>query len=84
MIVIVSGKIEHSELLKVVEKFEDDVLSQTPPNFERPFMTPVPEIERKVSKTILCPSDDDTQGTIQIAWLGPNASVILRLYFGTI
>jgi Zn-dependent M16 (insulinase) family peptidase len=77
MVVIVSGKIDHNELLGVVERFEDEVLKQTPPKFERPFTKPVPPIEKKISSKVLCPSDDTSQGTVQISWLGPSAAVSL-------
>lgn len=53
MMVIVSGKIDHNELLEKVEKFEGGVLAQTPPNFERPFSRPVPPIEKAISETVM-------------------------------
>lgn len=75
MMVIVSGKIDHDELLATVERFEDEQLASTPASFQRPFMEPVPPLEKQITETVMCPTDDVTQGTIQIAWLGPNARV---------
>lgn len=79
MLITVCGIINHNELLASIEPVEDRELPKVPTNFERPFQTVVPAIAEERTTKVICPADDETKGIVEMAWLGPSASVGLTL-----
>ncbi|KAH7719855.1 Protein C05D11.1 [Aphelenchoides avenae] len=74
MLVIVCGKIDHEQLLKAIEPVEERELSKVPEKFDRPFQSSVPPLTEEKYARIQCPSDEETEGAVHLAWFGPAAS----------
>lgn len=56
-----------------------------PEIFERPFQSTIQNLNGEKVEKIQCPADDDSQGMVELAWLGPKPSVklffLMKLYF---
>ena len=76
---VLIGEVEHSNLLDILDKFEDGVVDKVP-KYDAPFKRPWVESKRTppLSKTtvdvIEFPEEDESTGEIQIAFLGPEAN----------
>ncbi|KAK6746301.1 hypothetical protein RB195_012423 [Necator americanus] len=71
MMVIVSGRLDHERLLKIVGATEEEHLPHVPTSFQRPFTSlqlkpPVESSEHHVT----CPNDDESRGIVEISWFG--------------
>ncbi|KJX94947.1 zinc metalloprotease like protein [Zymoseptoria brevis] len=75
--VIVTGEIDHRELLQILDDFEstivDDVPSLDAP-FRRPWVEskPTPRLNEIKVDTIQFPEDDETMGEVTVGFLGPS------------
>jgi Zn-dependent M16 (insulinase) family peptidase len=74
--VCVTGHFDHTELLSVLEKFEDSILSFIPSydaSFTRPFVDsklPGP-LETNVIKRVEFPEEDESTGEVLVSMFGP-------------
>ncbi|EYC00286.1 hypothetical protein Y032_0116g539 [Ancylostoma ceylanicum] len=71
MMVIVSGRLDHERLLKIVAATEEEHLPNVPSSFQRPFSSfqlkpPAESSDHHVT----CPSDDESRGIVEISWFG--------------
>ncbi|KAH8556354.1 Metalloenzyme, LuxS/M16 peptidase-like protein [Umbelopsis sp. PMI_123] len=79
---IITGKLDHAKLLKVLEPVEANILSKpTPPAMKRPWVEsgPVPKIAKIVEEIVLFPDEDESMGEIIISWNGPDCHEYLEL-----
>lgn len=92
--VVVAGQIESHEIIQVLEKFEDKILSKTKPDAlrlnERPFSRAITPLSQNIERVVYYPSDQTTSGLVSIAWRGPHItdlkliiSIDLILYYLT-
>lgn len=73
---VLIGEVDHSNLLHVLDRFEDQIVDRVP-SFDAPFKRPwvdskrTPPLSKSVVDTIEFPEEDESTGEIQIAFLGP-------------
>ncbi|XP_065176608.1 uncharacterized protein C05D11.1-like [Sycon ciliatum] len=73
--IIVTGHVEVEALFAAIQPFEDRILSKGERgSFQRPWQTPVPALEKSVTRKVPFPSDDVSSGTVTVSWRGPSAS----------
>lgn len=75
--VIVVGEVDHSELLKILENFEESILHRFPSvRVKRPWIDspPVPLLTTSSVATVEFPEKDESMGEITVAWLGPHCA----------
>ncbi|KAF2733728.1 zinc metalloprotease-like protein [Polyplosphaeria fusca] len=76
--VILIGEVDHSNLLDILDSFEDGIVDKVP-SYDAPFKRPWVESKRTpaLNKTIVdvveFPEEDESMGEIQIGFLGPEA-----------
>ncbi|CAG8712924.1 4938_t:CDS:10, partial [Cetraspora pellucida] len=90
---IITGKISHSELFKVLDPLDDRIASKggLPPRKRvltesntlttRPFVdsTPIPLLEKSIQEIVEFPDEDESMGQVVIAWLGPTIDEFLDI-----
>ncbi|KAK3067099.1 hypothetical protein LTR53_016236, partial [Teratosphaeriaceae sp. CCFEE 6253] len=79
MRLVITGEVDHDELLRVVGAFEDTIVDDVPKldsPFKRPWTDspPTPEIKESVVKTVRFPEEDESTGEVMIGYLGPHYS----------
>lgn len=79
MMIIVCGIIDHNKLLDVISDVEDGMLSRVPSSFQKPFTSKIPLIEEGRDAVVLCPSDNEELGIVEISWAGPPATDLYRM-----
>jgi Zn-dependent M16 (insulinase) family peptidase len=75
---IITGKVDEAELMKALDPIEANIISKGPlPEMERPwFKTGVfPDLAANVEETVLFPDEDESMGTVLLAWNGPGCHV---------
>jgi Zn-dependent M16 (insulinase) family peptidase len=75
---IVTGKVEKSELLKALEPVEESIIKKGPlPEMQRPWISTgdFPNLEKNVEETVLFADEDESMGSVLIAWNGPICTV---------
>lgn len=75
---IITGKIEKNELLKALEPVEESIIKKGPlPEMQRPWITTgdFPNLEKNIEETVLFADEDESMGTVLIAWNGPMCNV---------
>ncbi|VBB28196.1 unnamed protein product [Acanthocheilonema viteae] len=72
MLVTVCGSIDHSKLLHILSSVEETSQQQVPHLFNKPFKNPMLMPAEPQEKQIVCPSEDEKLGTVEIAWIGPS------------
>uniref|UniRef100_A0A1I8BWY8 Peptidase_M16_C domain-containing protein n=1 Tax=Meloidogyne hapla TaxID=6305 RepID=A0A1I8BWY8_MELHA len=77
MFITVSGFINHEALLDAIAHVEEPNIPLIPKNFNRPFSSRTPAIQRKDDE-VICPADDDSIGLVEISWLGPKGSDVYK------
>ena len=73
---VIIGEIDHTELLDILEAFEDSIMDDIPPvnsPFQRPWIDskPTPELKESVTKTVEFPEEDESSGEVLIGFFGP-------------
>ncbi|CAI5445347.1 unnamed protein product [Caenorhabditis angaria] len=68
MVVTVCGKVNHEQLLKIMSEVEQEHASTIPDHFPKPFSIAPCEIKESRVEKVICPSDDATRGSVEIAW----------------
>ncbi|CAO3618389.1 unnamed protein product [Cunninghamella blakesleeana] len=79
---IVTGKVDESELLKVLQPVEENIISKGPlPELERPWFKTgnFANLESNIEETVLFPDEDESMGTVLVAWNGPRCNEYLQL-----
>lgn len=74
--VVIAGQIDSQEIIEVLEKFEDKILSKTKSEelrlVEKPFTRALTSIGQNTERLVFYPSDQCTNGLVSIAWRGPH------------
>ncbi|KXL43725.1 MAG: hypothetical protein FE78DRAFT_72345 [Acidomyces sp. 'richmondensis'] len=76
MRLVITGEVDHNELLQIVDNFEDTVLDQVPPidaPFKRPWVESkaTPKLEKSILEKVLFPEEDESMGEIFVGFFGP-------------
>lgn len=77
--VVLIGEVNHSELLDILDKFEDQIVDKVP-TYDAPFKRPwvdskrTPPLTKTTVDTVEFPEEDESTGEVQIAFLGPQAT----------
>uniref|UniRef100_A0A182Q9C8 Peptidase M16C associated domain-containing protein n=1 Tax=Anopheles farauti TaxID=69004 RepID=A0A182Q9C8_9DIPT len=73
--VIITGQIKPEDIFKVLEPVEEKIVSKGAlPPFERPWQTPVEELNVSKNIKIEYPADEEDCGLLNVAWRGPKAT----------
>ncbi|KAI7210912.1 hypothetical protein KC365_g15142 [Hortaea werneckii] len=73
---VISGEVDHTELLQIVDQFEDSILEDVPAvdaPFKRPWTEsePTPPLKQSIVKKVQFPEADESVGEITIGFFGP-------------
>lgn len=74
---VITGEVDHEELLQIVDEFEVSV-SQDVPTLDAPFKRPwtdserTPPLKESIIKKVMFPEEDESVGEIVIGYLGPS------------
>jgi Zn-dependent M16 (insulinase) family peptidase len=76
---VLIGEVEHTNLLNILDKFEDSIIDKVPAYdapFKRPWVesSPTPPLSKTVVDTVEFPEEDESTGEIQIAFIGPKST----------
>ncbi|KAK4898883.1 hypothetical protein LTR27_003614 [Elasticomyces elasticus] len=79
MRLVITGEVDHDELLQIVDAFEDTIVEDVPEvdaPFKRPWTdsTPTPAIKESIVKTVKFPEEDESTGEVLVGYLGPHYS----------
>jgi len=77
MRLVITGEVDHDELLSIVEAFENTIVDDVPAldaPFKRPWTEsrPTPPIKQSEVKTVRFPEEDESTGEVMIGYLGPH------------
>lgn len=75
--VVIVGEVDHSDLLRILDQFEESILPHFPTKTEkRPWIDsdPVPPLKESVVKTVEFPEKDESMGEVYMSWLGPHCT----------
>jgi Zn-dependent M16 (insulinase) family peptidase len=81
--VILIGPVDHHELLRILDEFEDGILEDVP-SVDTPFKRPwvdskrTPPIKENVVKVVEFPEEDESCGEVSIALFGPDCNDVLE------
>ena len=75
--VVLVGEVDHENLLDILDRFEDSVVSELPPldaPFKRPWIESkrTPPLKETVIETVEFPEEDESSGEILIGLFGPD------------
>lgn len=75
---ILTGAVDHKELLQILDRFEDTIMSDVPSldaPFTRPWVesVPTPAIAKTIVKTVEYPDKDESTGSVNVCFFGPKA-----------
>lgn len=84
MCVLVMGEVDHPNFLKILDKFEDDILGDVPgldAPFERPWSKSgkTPALKKSIRDVVEFPEDDESMGEILVGYLGPDCNNSLEV-----
>ncbi|CCU77097.1 zinc metalloprotease [Blumeria hordei DH14] len=76
---ILIGEVDIDDLLQILDKFEDEILTEIPSpgaKFHRPWVESIqpPPIAKTVVEKVYFPEEDESTGEILIAMFGPNCN----------
>ncbi|KAG1456615.1 hypothetical protein G6F56_006789 [Rhizopus delemar] len=74
---VITGKVDKDELMKTLEVVEESILKKGPlPEMKRPWISTgdFPNLEKNLEETVLFADEDESMGTLLIAWNGPKSS----------
>ncbi|KAK4519276.1 uncharacterized protein ATC70_009508 [Mucor velutinosus] len=77
---IITGKVDKNELLKALEPVEESIIKRGPlPEMQRPWISTsdFPNLDKNIEETVLFADEDESMGTVLIAWNGPMCSEFL-------
>ena len=76
---VLIGEIDHSDLLAILDKFEDGLIDHIP-RLDEPFKRPwvkngkTSPLRESVKETVLFPEEDESMGEIMISFFGPDCT----------
>lgn len=75
---VLIGEVDHTNLLDVLDRFEDDIVDSVPAYdapFKRPWVEskPTPPLSKTIIDTVEFPEEDESTGEISIAFIGPES-----------
>ncbi|KAA8906288.1 Metalloenzyme, LuxS/M16 peptidase-like protein [Sphaerosporella brunnea] len=75
--VVIIGEVDHDDLLKVLDKFEDGIIKDVPEldfPWRRPWVDskPVPLLKKSEVAVVEFPEKDESMGEVMVGLLGPN------------
>ncbi|KAI7848898.1 Metalloenzyme, LuxS/M16 peptidase-like protein [Circinella umbellata] len=79
---IITGTVDHEKVLKSLEPVEENIISKGPlPPLQRPWIESgnFPSLKENIVETVLFPDEDESMGTVLIAWNGPMCHDYLQL-----
>ena len=73
---VVTGEVDHEELLQIVSAFEETILDDVPAlkeKFQRPWTDskPTPPIAKTIVQKVLFPEEDESVGDVMVCYIGP-------------
>lgn len=80
---VIVGQVDHTDLLRILDKFEDSIIDNIPPPdapFTRPWVEsqPAPPLERSVLETVEFPEEDESSGEIAVTFFGPSCNDLIH------
>lgn len=75
---IITGRVEKNELLKALEPVEESIIKKgTLPEMKRPWISTgdFPNLEKDITETVLFADEDESMGSVLVAWNGPMCHV---------
>ncbi|XP_025203253.1 uncharacterized protein C05D11.1-like isoform X2 [Melanaphis sacchari] len=73
LLLLISGKINHSSVFDVLEPFIQKILSKgNRGDYVRPWQSSIEPLTRSLNNAVLFPSDEETNGIISVGFRGPN------------
>lgn len=75
---IVTGKVDKDELLKALEPVEESIIKKGPlPEMQRPWVSTgdFPDLQENITETVLFADEDESMGSVLLAWNGPMCHV---------
>jgi Zn-dependent M16 (insulinase) family peptidase len=81
---IITGKVDKDELLKVLEPVEQSIISKGAlPEMQRPWVSTgdFPNLKENLEETVLFADEDESMGTIYNSWNGPMCHLIIFFFF---
>ncbi|KAM3722547.1 Uncharacterized protein ACO02O_05860 [Dirofilaria immitis] len=75
MLLTVCGSIDHSKLLHILSSIEEASQQRVPHLFSSPFKNSMLLFTEPQDKEIVCPSEDEKLGVVEIAWKGPSKNL---------
>ena len=75
---IITGTVDHDRVLKALEPVEENIVSKGPlPPLQRPWIETgnFPNLKENIEETVLFPDEDESMGTVLVAWNGPMCHV---------
>ncbi|KAI9276163.1 Metalloenzyme, LuxS/M16 peptidase-like protein [Sporodiniella umbellata] len=71
---VITGKVDREELMKTLEEVESSILKKGPLSpMQRPWISTgdFPNLKEHIEETVLFADEDESSGTLMIAWNGP-------------
>eukprot|EP00002_Diphylleia_rotans_P030294 TRINITY_DN6211_c0_g2_i2.p1 TRINITY_DN6211_c0_g2~~TRINITY_DN6211_c0_g2_i2.p1 ORF type:complete len:914 (-),score=188.85 TRINITY_DN6211_c0_g2_i2:270-3011(-) len=69
---LVVGEVDTEALLQTLQSFDQKIVSKGPlPQHKRPWSHAVPPLPTSYSETVEFPTDDESIGSVYVAWRGP-------------
>jgi Zn-dependent M16 (insulinase) family peptidase len=80
---ILTGQVNHTDLIEILDKFEDGILHDVPDKstpWKRPWVDSprAPPLDKSCIKTIEFPEEDESSGEILIGFFGPDTNDALQ------
>ncbi|KAI7904653.1 Metalloenzyme, LuxS/M16 peptidase-like protein [Cokeromyces recurvatus] len=78
---IITGRVDKDELLKALEPVEESIIKKgSLPKMQRPWISTgdFPNLEKNIEETVLFADEDESMGTVLIAWNGPMCNEFLK------
>ncbi|KAF7726657.1 hypothetical protein EC973_008530 [Apophysomyces ossiformis] len=79
---IVTGKVDHNDLMEALAPVEQNIISKGAlPKMQRPWIETgnFPNLDKNIEETVLFADEDESMGTVLIAWNGPMCHEYLLL-----
>ncbi|KAJ3369417.1 Presequence protease, mitochondrial [Allomyces arbusculus] len=78
---VITGTVDQAAVLDALVPFEDKIAAKGPlPEVPRPWVgKPIKPLEESVTETLLFPDEDESMGSVYIAWRGPAIGDALAL-----
>jgi Zn-dependent M16 (insulinase) family peptidase len=83
MCIVIIGEVDHDELLRILDDFEESVKNDIPPvnaPFKRPWIESAqpPPLKETIVETVEFPEEDESVGDMVMAYFGPNCTDVVE------